>query len=136
MHRAFLLLLALAACAHAAPAAAQQPVNGSQPMRHARPPGRAPFGFGWSIAPHKLPDGRYALDYPVIKQVAPGSNAARAGLAVGDVLLSVDGRDTRTSPFFPDQRGGVRYLLRVRRGPEEVELTYVFPAPPPAEAPR
>jgi S1-C subfamily serine protease len=129
----FLLLVAAGLGAHAAPAAAQNRATGT--MRHARPADRAPFGFGWSIVPRRLPDGRFAMDYPVIKQVAPGSNAARAGLAVGDVLLSVDGRDTRTSPLFPDQRGGVRYLLRVRRGGEEVELTYVFPAPPAQPAP-
>ena len=120
-------LLPAAARAQAAPPA-------SRSMVHQLPAGHAPFGFGWAVTPRRLPDGSLGFDYPVIRQVTEGSAAARAGLAVGDTLLAVNGRDARLPPIFPDRTAGVRYVLRVRRGGEERELTYIYPAPPAPKA--
>jgi C-terminal processing protease CtpA/Prc len=66
--------------------------------------------------------------HPYITEVVKGSTAEEAGLAVGDTILSVDGRDTRQPPMFPDESPGVRHLMRIRRAGEEMELTFVMPA--------
>src|SRR5262249_52530808 len=69
--------------------------------------------------------------YPEIKTVVPGSNAAQAGLMAGDTLVSVDGRDLRRpAPLFPDRTPGAKDVMRVRRGGEELELTFTYPALP------
>jgi carboxyl-terminal processing protease len=66
--------------------------------------------------------------YPVVTGVLPASPALRAGLQTGDVILSVDGKDThnlnadQTSALI---RGpvGTSVRLHVRRATEEVDLT-------------
>jgi C-terminal processing protease CtpA/Prc len=70
-------------------------------------------------------------DYSVIIAVAEGSPAEKAGLAVGDVILEVNGRDARGpgSKFFEP---GVTYVLRIRRGKAEREVTLVAVPQPPA----
>lgn len=90
------------------------------------------FGFAWGVSSRPGPDQRPVFDHPYVTVVLPGSNAARAGLAVGDTIVSVNGRDTRQPPLFPVRRAGTEYTLLVRRGGEERELTYVFPEPQPA----
>jgi S1-C subfamily serine protease len=66
--------------------------------------------------------------HPYVWLVIPGSAAEAAGLMVGDTILSIDGRDARYGIAFPVQVAGTRYVILVRRGAEELELTYVFPA--------
>jgi hypothetical protein len=63
----------------------------------------------------------------VVGEVRVGGPAWKAGLRSGDVLLSVDGHDTRTilRPFSGNRPPGapdVPYQVRVRRGAEEIEL--------------
>jgi S1-C subfamily serine protease len=123
------LILAAAALIPAG-ARAQTAPGATRTMVHQLPAGHAPLGFGWAVTPRPRPDGSLGYSYPVIREVTEGSAAARAGLAVGDTLLTVNGRDARLPPFFPNRTAGVRYVLRVRRGDEERELTYVYPAPP------
>jgi S1-C subfamily serine protease len=73
------------------------------------------------------PGPRNAYGYPYVTEIAAHSNAERAGLAVGDTIVAINGRDARQPPLFPVQEPGTRYVLRVRRGEEELELRYTFP---------
>ena len=70
------------------------------------------------------------LDHPTIRSVTPSSPAALAGLAVGDTIVSVNGRDSRERPLFPDRRHGARYILRIRRADEEREVGFRLELPP------
>lgn len=74
-------------------------------------------------------------EQPVISRVRSGGPADEAGLLVGDVLLSIDGRDTRKGGTFRGATPGHRYVLRVKRGDEEKELFLVAAAPANAQAP-
>jgi bla regulator protein blaR1 len=57
--------------------------------------------------------------------VVEGRSAWNAGLRDGDVLLAVNGRDTRTMMYpFPDRHVGTRYTVRVRRDSEEHEFAF------------
>jgi hypothetical protein len=69
--------------------------------------------------------------HPFVEEMVVGGPAWRAGLRSGDVILSVDGHDTRSfvGPFLtlrdprehsPDEP----YRVRVRRGAEELELGF------------
>lgn len=63
----------------------------------------------------------------VIMIVDPGSPADSAGLRVGDVILEVDGvgaASGATSPLV-SLATGVGYVLRIRRGQDEHEMTLV-----------
>lgn len=64
-----------------------------------------------------------------VTAVMTGSPADAAGLRVGDEILAVDGCDTRETCFQWRLVPGQRYLLRVRNGAEERDVTLV-PAPP------
>lgn len=88
----------------------------------ASPPPSWGFAFGMRAGP------RLEYTHPYVTEVVKGSTAEEAGLAVGDTILSVDGRDTRQPPMFPDESPGVRHLMRIRRAGEEMELTFVMPA--------
>jgi S1-C subfamily serine protease len=120
------LVLALA-CTFALPAAAAaQPgtprthVNGNaQPVAP-----RFGFAVGAKVGPNNT------AGYPYVHTVVPGSNAERAGIQVGDTILTINGRDARDGQLFPVREAGTRYLLRVRRGREEIELNFVFPVIP------
>ena len=57
-----------------------------------------------------------------------GSAAARAGFHLGDVLLSVNGRDMREARPFRLQNGETRWVVRIRRGAEEKELVMEVPS--------
>lgn len=88
-------------------------------------------------------DGSYrVMNYPSVIRVDSGSVAARAGFHLGDVLLSVNGRDMREARPFRLQGGEMRWVVRIRRGAEEKELvmeipsTMRSPSPPPAAPPR
>jgi C-terminal processing protease CtpA/Prc len=72
----------------------------------------------------------------VITQVVAGSPAAEAGLAAGDIVISVDGQDTgERLPNFRVATPGRRYVLRIKRGAEEREIAIVA-APPRTPAAR
>lgn len=93
---------------------------------------KADIGFGVEFQMAQSPTGMRMTGYPRLGAVRPGSSAARAGLATGDVLVAVDGRDTQqAAAWFADAVPGRRYTLRVRRGGEEREVV-VEAGPPPA----
>lgn len=82
------------------------------------------------------PGGAVTEDYPVVDAVRPGSPAHTAGLAPGDVLLEIDGRDTREDGALRVQPGR-RYTYRIRRGQEEREVTLLtIPRPRELDRPR
>jgi S1-C subfamily serine protease len=64
--------------------------------------------------------------------VAEGSPAAKAGLAVGDVILEVNGMGRGAWGRAVGQpEAGATYVFRVRRGEAELEFTLVAePVPP------
>ncbi len=61
---------------------------------------------------------------PVVDSVVPGSPAQKAGIAPGDVILEIDGRDARAQGALR-VTPGVRYTYRIRRGSEEREVVLV-----------
>lgn len=63
----------------------------------------------------------------LVVQIEPGSPSETAGLHVGDAILEVDGVNVHSGEISPLARlvTGVSYLLRVRRGEQELELTLV-----------
>lgn len=74
------------------------------------------------------PDGRMGLaDFPVVTRVDSGSVSWRGGLRAGDVLLSVNGRDTRDARPFRRERGETSWRVRIRRDAQEEEITIEFP---------
>lgn len=70
--------------------------------------------------------------YPHVVALSPGGSGERAGLMVGDSIISVNGRDGRQVPVFPNRTPGARYVVRVRRGGEEREVVLVLPSTQPA----
>lgn len=75
-----------------------------------------------------LPNGEPRLtDYPIVTRVDSGSVSAAAGLKLGDVLLSVNGRDGREARLFRREHGETRWVIRVRRDAEEKELVMEVP---------
>ncbi|HET7234425.1 MAG TPA: PDZ domain-containing protein [Longimicrobium sp.] len=116
-------------------ALAQEASPGSDPAVRTVILNRAPPPLGFSVK-FSLTDGG-PDPYPEIITVVPGSNAALAGMAVGDTLLSVNGRDaSERTPLFPDRTPGTKYTMRVRRDGEDIELIFSFPVVPPAAPPR
>jgi C-terminal processing protease CtpA/Prc len=84
------------------------------------------FGYGWDGGFTVGPDGKARLaTYPRVQRVIAGSPAEAAGLRVGDELVVVDGRDGKQPPLFDHARAGTRVLLRIRRGDEEREISFV-----------
>lgn len=83
------------------------------------------WGFGYMQAGTQA--GR---EYPVVSSVEPNSPGSDAGLAVGDTIVAVDGRDTREpGPMFRDLHPGSRYSVRLRRD-GVVRDTVLVAAPP------
>jgi S1-C subfamily serine protease len=75
------------------------------------------------------PNGQWGLaDYPVVIRVDSGSVSAAAGFRIGDVILSVNGRDARDARPFRRERGEMSWVVRVRRGSAETELTMQLPS--------
>lgn len=72
---------------------------------------------------------------PVVVGVAPDSPASRAGLAVGDAIVTVDGHDTTETSLFAGSTPGKAYTLGVR-GAGGQERTVVLVVAPPRTAPR
>jgi predicted metalloprotease with PDZ domain len=120
------LLVAGAGCAHAQQSTPPPP-QGDDPgmVRVGSGPTRA-IGLGYGALPNM--SGRSVSgfsEHPVVRMVVDGSGAAQAGIRVGDVLLSVNGKDAREGRLFPDRQPGTRYVVRIRRGTEEREVTLV-----------
>lgn len=99
--------------------AAQQPApgTGGQSVTSSRVKPKVPYsGINISMVPLFGPGGtmRWA-HHPTIDTVDPGSPAARVGLRPGDVVLLVNGRDSREPEAMHGEPGTV-YVFRVRRG--------------------
>lgn len=88
--------------------AAQRP----RPARGSRSP-----TDGLSLAP-LTPEQRsqIGIDGALVTDVTPGSDADRAGLRRGDVIVEADGREVRTPEQIASAVSDGRVLLRVRRG--------------------
>jgi C-terminal processing protease CtpA/Prc len=121
-----LALLAIAAFLLVHPCTANGQANPAtvRTTTYPSPSGRGP-GWGFSIAMRPGPGNSYT--YSFVASVTSGSAAERAGLMVGDTIIAVDGRDVRLGPLFPVRVAGTRYVILVRRGTEELELTYIYP---------
>lgn len=139
------VLAALAAMAvHAGGARAQAMPQGGVPAgvvvqggTVSRVSSAPPLGFGYTGQPAFGEDGRPRFaDFPVVTRVQPDSPPARAGIAVGDAIVAVNGHDGREPGLFRQRAAGTRYVVKVRRGTEEKEITFVMAAPPAAPAHR
>jgi C-terminal processing protease CtpA/Prc len=90
------------------------------------------FTYGWKWSPPITitPDseGKIHLpSYPRVKEIRSGSPAEQAGLRVGDVILSVNGRSGQEPPILRDVRPGTQVVLRIMRENEQREVTYLVP---------
>ncbi len=74
--------------------------------------------------------------YPVVASVAPGSPAARGGIAAGDVLIAIDHHDLQqgVTPFPELLRPGRTLSILVRRDGQMRELHVVVGRQPPPPA--
>ncbi|HEX8903625.1 MAG TPA: PDZ domain-containing protein [Longimicrobiaceae bacterium] len=74
------------------------------------------------------PNGRWGLaDYPLVVRVDSGSIADSVGMKVNDVIVTVNGRDTRDARAFDRRPGETGLVMRIRRGDEEKEIVIQFP---------
>jgi hypothetical protein len=67
--------------------------------------------------------------HPVVSKLVPGGAGERAGFAVGDSIIAVNGRDGREKQLFGGLNPGDRYPVVVSRGGVRHTLTLV-PDPP------
>lgn len=83
-------------------------------------------GFSISVGATAGQGGVVHVGYPTITDLRPGSPAAKAGLLLGDIILEANGTDLSldSHALFPAQMG-VKYVLRIKRGVEEKELTLI-----------
>ena len=90
---------------------------------------RDAVGFSYSAPVTMGPDGVVrAAEYPVITEVLADSPAQGAGLAPGDVILAVNGRDGKSAALFARREPGTRYTVRVRSGDVERDVELVVRA--------
>jgi S1-C subfamily serine protease len=88
------------------------------------------LGFAYRGAP-QINNGQISFaDFPVVSAVDSGSAAQAAGIAVGDVILAVNGKNGREGRLFRERAPGTKYVLSVRRGEEVKEITFVMGASP------
>ncbi|MEW6074311.1 MAG: M20/M25/M40 family metallo-hydrolase [Planctomycetota bacterium] len=87
---------------------------------------------GRAVTLGTVPDFAYAGPGYRTASITPGSPAAEAGLAAGDVLLAIDGApiaDLRTySALLKAHSPGDRIRVRFRRGEEELEVEAILRA--------
>ena len=85
------------------------------------------WAYSWSGGVVTGQDGAMRKrNHPRVTDVIAASVSGRAGLRVGDVVVAVNGRDSRRMPMFDGVRPGDTIVLRVRRGDEEREISYVW----------
>lgn len=118
-------LVAQASAPAAPDTATRTVVNGRTTIRY--PNANRPPSGGFAVRMNSGPNLTYT--HPFVTQVVKGSAAEEAGLMVGDTIIAVDGRDTRQPSVLVDPAPGIRHLFRIRRAGEEIELTFVMPAP-------
>jgi len=115
-----LLVFAAGASAQGSAGAVATPTVRQAPP--AQPRGYTGFDIRFSFT---MSGGQETASAPlVIDRVDPGSPAQKAGLAAGDIILEVDGRDAREDGALL-VRPGARYTYRIRRGSEEREVVLV-----------
>lgn len=71
------------------------------------------------------PATAYAERYGTVRDLDTGSSAWRAGLREGDLVLTINGMDARrlaAMKMIMQEKPGTPYILRVRRGSEELEV--------------
>jgi S1-C subfamily serine protease len=132
MPRSIFLLLALLLIPSAGCASAQaQRTDGAASAAAAAPeqttpPRRTPVYTGLDIR-HSASvgaDGVPVPAYPVVTAVEPRSPGQQAGIAAGDQIVEVNGRDSRAERALW-MEPGVRYTLRLRNGDAEREVVLV-----------
>lgn len=132
--------ISTACAAQAAPSTPSGVPEAKADAASARQHGRAPcesnsLGMSFAYPMHRTADGKSRLDlsvHPTLGTVCPGSPAERAGLAEGDVVLELNGRDYRDREARDQRRAppGTLLLFRVRRGDVEHEFTVEVPPRP------
>lgn len=101
----------------------------------ASPGGNPGFGWRYDYKDHPMhirPGDRLparSTVYPSVDRVLPGGPADKAGLRVGDVILSSNGVDGREYPLIPDAHPGTEYTFRVRSGNQERDVRLVLAGP-------
>lgn len=120
-----------AACAVLLPAHVHAQVDTTQMSRSItrRNPGSPRNGptVGISLGFVGFGQAGQLADYPTVVGLLKGGPGERAGLVVGDTLRTVNGRDARQPPVFPNRAPGARYVLRIRRRGEDREIVMVIP---------
>lgn len=119
-------------CAGSASGQAPAPAAGTTVVTTPPAAPRGYTGFTIRFSMMMTPGRAITREYPVIGAVHRGSPAQKAGLAPGDVILEIDGRDAREEGALR-VLPGVRYALRIRRGDAEREVALVA-VPRPAGA--
>jgi membrane-associated protease RseP (regulator of RpoE activity) len=82
------------------------------------------FSTGWALGGSA--EGPVAVAHPTVTRLSAGGPGVGAGLAVGDTILSIDGKDAMTTDgLFGGYVPGTALALRVKRGTEVRELRLV-----------
>jgi len=106
------------------------PAEAAGQISLARSPDAGEIGISWRLIPIQI-GGRSEGPAQVVALV-PCSPAHHAGLQPEDLILEVDGIETREVPPFRELEPGAAYDLVVRRGDRTFETVLVI-GPPPGE---